>query len=166
MEEVTGRSFDLGELRNIFGSFPSGVTALCAMVDDVPVGMAASSFASVSMDPPLVSICVQNESRTWKRLQNSTSLGISVFAEAQREECLRMSLKEGDRFARVEWEQSGRGAVHLKNAAATLTCRLHSVVPAGDHGIALLRVDDASCDHDVDPLIFHRSMFRALQLLS
>ena len=55
------------ELRRAFGCFPSGVTAVCAIIDGEPVGMAASSFTSVSIDPPLASICVQKSSTTWPR---------------------------------------------------------------------------------------------------
>src|SRR5258706_352547 len=53
------------ELRRAFGCFPSGVVGLCALVNAVPVGMAASSFTSVSLDPALVSVCVASSSTTW-----------------------------------------------------------------------------------------------------
>lgn len=53
------------QLRPAFGCFPSGVTAVCADVDGVPAGLAASSFTSVSVEPPLVSVCMQHSSTTW-----------------------------------------------------------------------------------------------------
>jgi flavin reductase (DIM6/NTAB) family NADH-FMN oxidoreductase RutF len=56
----TGAIRDSRTLRNAFGCFPSGVTAICAMIDREPVGMSASSFVSVSLDPPLVLVCIQN----------------------------------------------------------------------------------------------------------
>jgi flavin reductase (DIM6/NTAB) family NADH-FMN oxidoreductase RutF len=71
---------DIQVLREAYGTFPSGVTALCAMIDGAPTGMTASSFTSVSMDPPLVSICVANTSATWTRLRPSARLGVSVLA--------------------------------------------------------------------------------------
>ena len=66
---------DEGELRRVFGCFPSGVIAVCAIVDGEPVGMAASSFTSVSVAPALVSICVQNTSTTWPRLRSAAEAG-------------------------------------------------------------------------------------------
>src|SRR3546814_7956938 len=58
------------QLRAAFGCFPSGITAVCALIDGKPVGMAASSFTSVSLDPPLVSVCIQNRSKTWRQLRS------------------------------------------------------------------------------------------------
>jgi flavin reductase (DIM6/NTAB) family NADH-FMN oxidoreductase RutF len=60
---------DTALLRSVFGCFPSGVTAVCAEVDGALIGMAASSFTSVSLSPPLVSVCVQNSSKTWPVLR-------------------------------------------------------------------------------------------------
>jgi hypothetical protein len=64
-----------GHLREAFGCFPSGVTAVCALVDGTPRGMAASSFTSVSLTPPLVSLCVQRTSSTWPLLSDRPRLG-------------------------------------------------------------------------------------------
>lgn len=64
MMEIDRLDGDIAQLRRAFGCFPSGVTAVCAVVDGEPVGMAASSFTSVSMAPPLVSVCVQDSSAT------------------------------------------------------------------------------------------------------
>lgn len=68
-------------LRSVFGRFPTGVTAVCAEVDGAPVGMAASSFTSVSLSPPLVSVCVQNSSQTWPVLRRARRIGVSVLSE-------------------------------------------------------------------------------------
>ncbi|MGZ4575332.1 MAG: flavin reductase family protein, partial [Mycobacteriaceae bacterium] len=55
-------------LREVFGAFPSGVVVLAATIDGEQIGMAARSFTSVSLDPPLVSVCVATQSRTWPQL--------------------------------------------------------------------------------------------------
>src|SRR5918997_4998820 len=81
--ELDDLSADPQELRRAYGCFPSGVTAICTLVDGAPDGMAASSFTSVSLDPPLVSVCVQNTSTTWPRLRHLPRLGVSVLAESQ-----------------------------------------------------------------------------------
>ncbi len=98
-------------LRRVFGCFPCGVIAVCAMVDDQPVGMAASSFTSVSVDPPLVSICVQNCSTTWPKLRDRPRLGVSVLAEGHDAACMSLSRKEGNRFAGVFWSELSSGGV-------------------------------------------------------
>ena len=69
-------------LREAFGHFPTGVIAIAAEVDGVRVGLAASTFVPVSLDPPLVSFCVQNSSETWPKLKGLPSLGISVLGES------------------------------------------------------------------------------------
>jgi flavin reductase (DIM6/NTAB) family NADH-FMN oxidoreductase RutF len=67
-------------LRGAFAAFPSGVTAIAGMLDGHPVGMAASSFTSVSLEPPLVSVCMAHSSSTWPSLRRAPSIGVSVLA--------------------------------------------------------------------------------------
>ena len=73
---------DPTSLREAFGHFPSGVIAIAAEVDGIRVGLAASTFVPVSLDPPLVAFCVQNSSTTWPKLKDVPFLGISVLGEA------------------------------------------------------------------------------------
>src|SRR3546814_15819531 len=75
------------QLRAAFGCFPSGITAVCALIDGKPVGMAASSFTSVSLDPPLVSVCVPNRSTPWRQLRSVLRMGVSVLAGGQGRAC-------------------------------------------------------------------------------
>lgn len=150
------------ELRRAFGCFPSGVTAVCAMVDGVPVGMAASSFTPVSMRPPLVSICVQNTSTTWPKLRNLSRLGLSVLAEGHAGVCTSLARKVGDRFAEVSWVQKPNGGVFVEGASAWWDCRVHDELSAGDHTIVLLEICGLGADPDTPPLVFHGSRFRRL----
>lgn len=153
---------DGAELRRTFGCFPSGVTAVCAVIDGIPVGMAASSFTSVSVDPPLVSICVQNCSATWPQLRGQTQLGLSVLAEGHDQICIRLSRKTGDRFADVMWSELPGGGLVIHGASAWLQCRLVSEVEAGDHTIVVLEVCALGAAPERAPLVFHRSRFRRL----
>ena len=153
---------DGAELRKVFGCFPSGVTAVCAMTRGAPVGLAASSFTSVSVDPPLVSVCVQNSSTTWPVLRAARRLGLSVLAEDHGEICMSLSRKAGDRFAGVRWEQLPGGAVLVHGASAWLDCTLHSEIPAGDHSIVVLQIRAVGADPATPPLVFHGSRFRRL----
>lgn len=153
---------DEATLRRAFGCFPSGVVAVCAAVDGAPVGMAASSFACVSLDPPLVSVCIQYSSATWPRLRERPYLGVSVLAEQHDRACISLSRKDGDRFAGVSWTELPGGGVVVENAAARMNCRLRDELPAGDHLIAVLEVRSLTAEPHVPPLIFHGSRFRRL----
>ena len=153
---------DPTELRRVFGCFPSGVTALCALVDGVPVGMAASTFVPVSLDPPLVSVCVQSGSMTWPRLRRGDRLGVSVLAGNHELACRSLSDRHGDRFNGVAWLAGLGDAVFIDGAVAWLACRLQAELPAGDHVIALLRILGVRADSDGEPLVLHRSRFRKL----
>jgi flavin reductase (DIM6/NTAB) family NADH-FMN oxidoreductase RutF len=162
MAELTADRLDPAMLRRAFGCFPSGVVAVCAAVDGVPIGMAASSFTPVSLEPPLVSVCIQQSSTTWPRLRERPYLGISVLAEQHDEACVSLSRKNGDRFAGVTWTELPGGGVVVSGAAARLDCRLRDEVSAGDHLIALLEIRCLQAEPDISPLVFHGSRFRRL----
>jgi flavin reductase (DIM6/NTAB) family NADH-FMN oxidoreductase RutF len=153
---------DSKALRQAFACFPSGVAAVCGMTDGQPLGMAVSSFTSVSVEPPLVSVCVQSTSATWPRLRALPRLGVSVLAEGHDGACASLSSKYGDRFSGVSWEPSARGGVFVDDATLWLECSLHAELPAGDHAIALLRIHGLRTNSGVAPLVFHLSRFRKL----
>ncbi|ROS32173.1 flavin reductase family protein [Amycolatopsis thermoflava] len=149
-------------LRQAFACFPTGVTAVCALSEEGPVGMAVSSFTSVSLDPPLLSVCMQNSSSTWPKLRYRPKLGLSVLAEDQAAAGRRLSLKSGDRFAGLDWQVSEDGALFVLGATAWFDCSVHTEVPAGDHTVVLLEVHGLQTKPDVAPLVFHGSRFRRL----
>lgn len=148
-------------LRQAFGHFPSGVTAACSLVDGDPVGMAVSSFASVSLAPPLVSLCVQDSSTTWPKLRGQR-IGLSVLAANQDQQCRALASKNGNRFASVSWQAGAEGAVFVDGAVAWFDCVPHSEVRAGDHTIVLLEIRRLWTDPGSEPLVFHGSRFRRL----
>ena len=162
MMPVAARDIDEAELRKVFGCFPSGVIAVCAVVDGEPVGMAASAFTPVSLAPALVSLCVQNTSTTWPRLRKRPRLGLSVLADNHDDACIKLSRKNCDRFTGVSWSALPGGAVVVDGASAWLDCRLHTEVSAGDHTIALLAICGLDGDPETPPLVFHGSRFRRL----
>ncbi|MDH6436250.1 flavin reductase (DIM6/NTAB) family NADH-FMN oxidoreductase RutF [Streptomyces sp. SAI-144] len=149
-------------LRQAFGCFPSGVTALCALDSGTPVGMAASTFTPVSLQPPLVSVCIQDTSSTWPRLRKASRLGLSVLAEGQDLVCRSLATKNGDRFADVGWEAGEDGSVYVLGAALWLDCSIHAELPGGDHTIVLLEIHGLKAEPERAPLVFHGSRFRRL----
>lgn len=154
--------FDQAVLRQAFGCFPSGVTAFCGLVDGVPVGMAASSFTSVSLDPPLVSVCVAATSTTWPKLAGLDRLGLSVLASEHGSVARSLSAKTGDRFDGVAWEASESGAVFVHGSTLWLECAPFTRVEAGDHEIVVLQITALAIYPDIAPMVFHRSGFHGL----
>jgi flavin reductase (DIM6/NTAB) family NADH-FMN oxidoreductase RutF len=162
MDKIAAGAEASKALRQLYGCFPTGVTALCALHDGAPLGLALSSFTSVSIDPPLVSVSLQSTSSTWASLGAVTSFGLSVLSDTQDQICRQMSQKSGDRFLDVPWTSSPSGAVFIHGAVAWLECTLHHRFAAGDHEIAILRVEAAKADPAQPPLVFHGSRFHKL----
>jgi flavin reductase (DIM6/NTAB) family NADH-FMN oxidoreductase RutF len=160
---IGASAVDEAALRGAFGCFPSGLAAVCALVEDTPTGMAVSSFTSVSLDPPLVSACVQDSSTTWPKLRRARRLGISVLSEHQARTGRSLATRAGDRFAGVRWRAEPNGSILIEEAAAWFDCSVFSEVPAGDHTLVLLRVHGFDAGRH-RPLVFHGSRFRRLHM--
>jgi flavin reductase (DIM6/NTAB) family NADH-FMN oxidoreductase RutF len=153
---------DPAGLRLLYGCFPTGVAAVGALIDGRPVGMAASSFTAVSLTPALVSVAVQNTSRTWQLLRDADHLGITILSGTQAPACRQLSLRDGDRFAGVGWSAEPGGAVFIDGGICTLDCTMHAELDAGDHIIALFAVHSYTIERSSDPLVFHGSSFKQL----
>lgn len=164
---TTNQDLDHARLRQAFGVFPTGVVAVAAEVDGRPVGLAASSFTSVSLDPPLVSFSVARSSRTWPDLRRAEHLGVTILADHHGDVCRQLAGPVEQRFESVPVTVSGEGAVTLDEGLARFDCTIYREVEAGDHVLVLLRL------HAVDhpraasgggggPLVFHRSGFGRL----
>ncbi len=149
-------------LREAFGAFPTGVTVVAAERTGGLVGIAASSFTSVSLDPPLVSVCIARTSTTWPVLRDGERLGVSVLADDQHRLARQFAARDRDRFAGVRSTAGTAGAVLIDNACLWLECTVHAELPAGDHVIALLEVQEIRTFPERPPLVFHSSEFRQL----
>ncbi|GAA2047887.1 flavin reductase family protein [Williamsia deligens] len=149
-------------LRKAFACLPSGVAAICADIDPHPTGMLVSSLTSVSLDPPLLSFCVQNGSRTWAGLKDAPRIGVSFLGDSHGEVCAQFAAAAPERLRGVGTVTSDGGAVLLEGAAATFTCSLHDEFSAGDHSIVVLRIEAFDVVPDVAPLVFHGSRYRRL----
>lgn len=153
---------DPATLRHAFSAFPSGVTALAAIVDGEPLGMVASSFTSVSLEPPLISVCIARTSRTWQRLRGASQIGVSVFAEHQDSHCYDIVRHQPDAFEQTRWHLDQGGALILREACASFRCDIEAEHEAGDHDIVVLRIFGLHVDHGREPMVFHRSRFSRL----
>jgi flavin reductase (DIM6/NTAB) family NADH-FMN oxidoreductase RutF len=160
---TTNQDLDPQQLRQAFGVFPSGVVAVAAIVDGTPVGLAASSFTSVSIDPPLVSFSIAASSKTWPDLRRASHLGVTVLADHHGAVCRQLAGEVSQRFEGLSCSVTSGGALTLDDGVAHFDCTIHQEVEAGDHVVVLMRLHAvAQAEATMMPLVFHRSGFRRL----
>jgi len=152
------------EFRKAMGCFATGVTIITVDLDGEVHGMTANAFASVSLDPPLVLVCVDHTTRTHAHLQSKKRFGVNVLCEDQRaiSEYYARPERTHDRAeaeAGARFDRTQHGTPMLHGALAYLECRLHSAESAGDHTIFIAQVEDVVV-HDGDPLLFFRGKYR------
>ncbi len=161
------------EFRAALARLAAGVVLVTAHdPDDGPrgedVGMTATAFVSVSLEPPLVLVSVRNDSRMDDLLARVDRWAVSVLAEGQRQTAGRFAMKGrvSDRllFADIPWERgAASGAPLVGGALATLECRTEQRVPAGDHTLVIGRVLTAHApDSEDGPLTYFRGRYRHL----
>jgi flavin reductase (DIM6/NTAB) family NADH-FMN oxidoreductase RutF len=158
----TNQDLDPARLRTAFGIFPTGVVAVAAEVDGLLAGLAASSFTSVSLDPPLVSFSVATTSQTWPGLRQAAHLGVTVLADHHGAVCRQLAGPAEHRFDGIAVHATDQGAVTLDEGLARFDCTIYREVEAGDHLLILLRLHAVEHPEAGSPLIFHRSAFGRL----
>ncbi|MBG6084664.1 flavin reductase family protein [Zhihengliuella flava] len=151
-------------LRHAFAQHPSGIAALCAVIDGRPQGIVASSFTvGVSLDPPLVMFAVQKTSRTWPIVSEASRIGVSILASEHQGVCQQIASRDGDRFAGLALETNDAGSLFLRDASLWLETSVEQQIEAGDHYVVLLRVHGHSTHpSQARPLLFHNSGFTTL----
>jgi 3-hydroxy-9,10-secoandrosta-1,3,5(10)-triene-9,17-dione monooxygenase reductase component len=158
-------SIDAMRFRSVLGRFATGVVAVTAIdpATGQPTGLAANSFTSVSLNPPLVAFCVAHTSTTWPKLRAADRHCINVLAEHQREVCLQLATKGADKFAGLTWTKSPGGHPVLDGAVAWLECSTEAEYEAGDHVIVVCRVHNLDKHHVSGPLLFYRGGYGRFQ---
>src|SRR5436305_10269100 len=124
--------------------------------------MTASAFVAISLNPPLVSVCIKRGSGTWRQLRTCERVGISFLSNGHAATARQLAQWSDDRFRGLEYEATPDGAVFLANAAAWLECSVEQEIAAGDHDIVLFRLHQAAAADEVMPLVFHSSDFHTL----
>ena len=148
--------FDSAKFRQVLGHFPTGVTVVTAAPADGPVGLAVGSFASVSLDPPLVAFFPDRGSSSWPKIEAAGAFCVNILAEDQEDVCRRFASKGDDKFAGLGWKPAASGAPVLDGVLAWIDCDIDEVLDAGDHFCVLGRVRDLEVAHDGAPLLFFR----------
>jgi flavin reductase (DIM6/NTAB) family NADH-FMN oxidoreductase RutF len=150
------------EFRRACGRFATGV-AVASVVDSrgVPHGLTVSSFTSVSLDPPLVLICVGHAVTNINEFREAKYFGLSILDEEKRPVSDRFAKKGHDKFDSVEWHGGEMGVPLISGALATLECAVHQRFTSGDHDILVGEVIRTTV-RDGNPLIYYASAYRGL----
>src|SRR5690606_18723633 len=125
------------EFRRAMGMFASGVTVITGLDGAEPVGFACQSFASVSLEPPLVLFCADHRGRAWPRIRKSGRFCVNVLGESQEELCRRFGSSTGRKFEGLRWEVSRWGAPALPDVLLRVHGEVRDVHVAGDHDVVI-----------------------------
>jgi flavin reductase (DIM6/NTAB) family NADH-FMN oxidoreductase RutF len=154
------------EFRKAMGCFATGVTILTLDLEGEVHGMTANAFASVSLDPPLLLVCVDHSARTHAHLHAKKRFGVNVLAENQRviSEYYARPVhvhEHAEEEAVARFDRTAQGTPMLHGALAYLECRLQSAQEAGDHTIFIAEVEDVVVRQG-EPLLFFRGKYRKI----
>jgi len=157
---VTGAEF-----RRACGRFATGVT-IATVLDaaGAPHGLTVSSFTSVSLEPPLILVCLGQEVSNIALFRHATHFGINVLKEDQQPLSDRFARKGQDRFDGLEWRRGATGVPLLPGCLAQIECAVHRRVEMGDHDIFVGEMVHA-CVSEGEPLLYFASAYRTLESL-
>jgi flavin reductase (DIM6/NTAB) family NADH-FMN oxidoreductase RutF len=153
-------AIDQRAFRDTVGRFCTGVVLVTGVDDGEPVGFAAQSFVSLSLDPPLVALCPAITSSSWPRIRGSGHFCINVLGADQKALCDAFARSGGDKYAGVSWSGAPSGSPRIDGVLAWIDCALEAEHEAGDHTIAIGRVAAfEACDGDLAPLLFYTGAY-------
>jgi flavin reductase (DIM6/NTAB) family NADH-FMN oxidoreductase RutF/DNA-binding GntR family transcriptional regulator len=160
--ETDRRSLSSEEFRDIIGRFASGVTVITAQHEDRRHGTTASAVSSLSLDPPMLLVCLNRSSSTRQAIAAARHFAVNILAEGQADEAMRFARK-GDKFAGVKVLEGTTGEPLLEDALANLECRVVEEVTGGTHSVFLAEVEHAT-GRQGTPLAYFRGKFGRLEL--
>ena len=149
-------------LRDALGCFATGVTVVTCLADGEPTGLTVNSFTSVSLDPPLLLVCIAKRAASATALTNAPHFAVNVLQTGQRPASIRFSTRDEDRFGATPWACGEAGAPILEESLGVFECERFAVYDGGDHHILVGKVIKASFDAGLDPLLFFRGSYRRL----
>lgn len=154
--------FDARELRRVMGTFCTGVTVITTR-DDAgrPFGLTANAVTSLSLDPPLVLICVDRKAESHAHFFTSKVFVVNVLSEAQEAISRRFAVSGGEKFTDVPCRPGRLGALVLEGTLAHLECRIVETHEGGDHVIHVGQVEHGEI-HGGRPLLFFQGKYGRL----
>lgn len=154
------------EFKAVLGRFPTGVTVVTTCDGERPAGVTVNAFASVSLDPPLVLVCIDRRSHLHDMVTRSGFFAANILGAHQQEVSRRFAGQMGDRnerFRLTPYHEGVTGAPILEGTIAHVECRVSAVYPGGDHSIFLGEVIALGAVPG-EPLIYYRARYGALDL--
>lgn len=148
--------------RAVMRHLPTGVAAICSTdpVTGAQHGMIVGTFASLSMEPALVTFSVMHSSTSWPKITDAGTFSVSLLAEDQQQVCRALSAKGEDKLSNVAWSESGWGTPRIHGSLAWFDCRVEQQFTAGDHVVVIASVLDMTPAETASaPLIFHGGRF-------
>jgi flavin reductase (DIM6/NTAB) family NADH-FMN oxidoreductase RutF len=150
-------------LRDALGCFATGVTVVtCLDEAQKPAGITVNSFTSVSLDPPLLLVCLHKMAASAAALIAAENFAINVLQTGQQPASITFSTRVEDRFGTMAWSCGEAGAPILKDSLGVFECERFAVYDGGDHHILVGQVVKASFDASLDPLLYFRGSYRRL----
>lgn len=160
----TEPNLDTKALRNALGQFATGVTVITACeADGTPRGFTANSFTSVSLDPPLILVCIAHAAASCKVFVDASHFTVNILSENQQDSSGLFATQRADKFESILWATGLNGAPKLDNSLAWFECSHHQAIDAGDHIILIGQI--TAFDHnDAPPLGYFRGSYFSLGL--
>jgi flavin reductase (DIM6/NTAB) family NADH-FMN oxidoreductase RutF len=154
---------DIKELRRVMGHFATGVTVVTTKDGtDAPFGLTVNAFASLSLDPPLVLVCVDKGAQCYSCFVESKIFAVNVLSDGQEEISRRFATRGVQKFDGIAWRRSESGLALLDGAIGNIECKVVHSYDGGDHTIYVGEVLRASTADDGRPLIFFQGKYRRL----
>ncbi|MDD9858534.1 MAG: flavin reductase [Gammaproteobacteria bacterium] len=155
--QAKNQAKDFADLRNILGAFVTGVTVVTTVDNQGrPRGLTANSFTSVSLNPALILICIGESAASYAAFTACKRFAVNILSERQKPVSALFASKSPDKFKRVGWTKSPGGSPLLDHSLAWLDCRLHALMPVGDHAILVGEVAGYSAGAGGRPLGYFR----------
>lgn len=152
---------DDARFKQALSHFASGVTVVTTEHDGKRFGMTVASFASLSLRPPLVLVCIEKSVKTHDAIAAAKKFGVSILASGQAETSNRFASRMDDKFEGVELTAGESGVPLLAGALATLECHVVDHLPGGDHSIFVGEVDTTTT-REGEPLVYYRGGYRRI----
>lgn len=152
------------EFKNALKLWASGVTVVTSKTEQHGVkGMTATSFSSVSLDPPQILVCINQAADTGEVMLEGKHFAVNILSAAQQDVSNQFAggSSQEQRFASVNWHEGVLGSPVLDDALASLECRLVQQVQAGSHWVMIGEVEKVSC-REGEPLLYYNSAYRGL----
>lgn len=155
-------AIDSMTLRRVCGRFCTGITVVTSRdLDGTPRGFTANSFTSVSLDPPLILVCVDVKADTLPALHERRAFAVNFLASDGEHLSRRFATKGGDKFDGAKWREGILGVPLLDDCIAHLECEVENIYPGGDHLIVVGQVVDLD-QREGEPLLFYSGTYRHL----